>query len=180
MTPVQSNVPSWPEYFTEMAQLVSTKSKDASTKVGAVLVGPNKDIRSTGFNGFPIGVNEHIDSRHERPTKYLYTEHAERNAIFLAARRGTPTEDCTLYMNYWPLPCCDCTRAVIQAGIRKIVGKDIPFPGKGTQWQEHMRESLNMLNEAGVELFIVVEGVETLFGGLRVWEELGMLSKTST
>lgn len=180
MTHKLSNVPSWPEYFTEMAQLVSTKSKDASTKVGAVLVGTNKDIRSTGFNGFPIGVNEGIPERHERPTKYLYTEHAERNAIFLAARRGTSTEGCTLYMNYWPLPCCDCTRALIQAGIRKIVGMDIPFPGKGVQWQEHMRESLSMLNEAGVELFIVVEGEETIFGGWRVWEQLGMTSTSST
>lgn len=153
-----SKVPTWPEYFTEMASLVSTKSKDASTKVGAVLVGPNNEIRSTGYNGFPKGVLESVPSRHERPTKYLFTEHAERNSIYLAARQGTRTEGCTLYMNYWPLPCCDCTRALIQAGIARIVGRDEPFPGKGEQWKEHMQQSLAMLVEANVELFIVRNG----------------------
>ena len=160
--------PSWPEYFTEMAELVSTKSKDASTKVGAILVGPNNEIRSTGYNGFPRGVMEGIPvpaiaRRSERPTKYLFTEHAERNAIYLAARHGAATDGCTLYMNFWPIPCCDCTRGIIQAGIKRIVGRNVPFPGKGEQWKEHMQESLLMLQEAGVELFVVRNGKEEKF-----------------
>ncbi len=163
-----SKVPTWPEYFTGMAELVSTKSKDASTKVGAVLVGPNNEIRSTGYNGFPRGVLEglplpFVQRRDERPTKYLFTEHAERNALYLAARHGAATDGCTLYMNYWPLPCCDCTRGLIQAGVARVVGRDVPFPGKGQQWEEHMQESLTMLQEAGVKLFVVRNGVEVPF-----------------
>ena len=125
---------SWDTYFIEMAKLVSTKSKDGSTKVGCVLVGPDKQVLTTGFNGFPRGVCESVDGvpeRHERPAKYGWTEHAERNAIFNAARHGISTRGAVAYLNYAPYPCEQCMRALIQAGIREIVGPPIPFPGVG-------------------------------------------------
>jgi deoxycytidylate deaminase len=63
-------------------------SKDRRTKVGAVIAGPSREILSVGYNGFPMGLNDEHAYRHESPAKYLFTEHAERNAIYHGARRG--------------------------------------------------------------------------------------------
>lgn len=176
----------WDVKFINLACYHSTWSKDQSTKVGAVIVGNSNEILSTGYNGFPRGVNEaktpkwyykwvgglaptmvpifqkeqeELRKRWERPMKYLYTEHAERNAIYNAARVGAKLEGSTLYMNFYPLPCADCARAVIQAGISCIIGPDRTFPGVGTQWKEHMVESETMLREARVEIQVIPERV---------------------
>lgn len=140
---------SWAKYFFGLVKLVSEKSKDRSTKVGAIIVDDENSIVSTGYNGFPRGVYDHYDERHERPEKYLWTEHAERNAIYNAARRvlkGT-----TMYLQYGPCPCADCSRAIIQCGIKEIViPLDSPFPGVATMWSDSMKVSYKMLREGGV------------------------------
>lgn len=102
-----------------MAEYVSTKSKDKSTKVGAVIVGPNNEVLSVGWNGFPRGVNDDVEERHERPAKYEWTEHGERNAIYNAARHGIRLDGTTLYTTHDP--CADCARAIVQSGIRHVV-----------------------------------------------------------
>ena len=141
---------SWKKWHLGLAHWVSGKSKDRSTKVGAVIVDDENTIISTGFNSFPRGVNDDIDERHVRPTKYLYTEHAERNAIYNAARQILKGK--TLVLQYAPCPCHDCTRAVIQSGIKKIiVPKDGKFPGRG-DWGDSLEAAMTMLNEAGVEV----------------------------
>ena len=142
----------WDRYFVTLAEQVSLKSKDRSTKVGAIIVGSDHEIRSTGYNGFPRGINDDVDSRHDRPAKYQYTEHAERNAIYNAARMGTSLKGCTLYLNYEPKPCVDCVRAIIQSGIIMVVGNDTPF---GSYWKESMTIGENMLKEAGISIFMV-------------------------
>lgn len=143
----------WHTYFLKMAELVASKSKDRSTKVGAVLVGPDNEIRSTGFNGFPRGIDDDVEDRHVRPSKYEWTEHAERNAILNAARCGIVTKGCTLYINFCPIPCTACARAVIQAGIVRVVGKRTKtFTGKGDHWSENLRIAEEMCREAGIEL----------------------------
>ena len=81
-------MPSWDEYFLTLCDAVALKSKDRSTKLGCVIVGVGHEVRSTGYNGFPRGVNDNVDARHQRPEKYKWTEHAERNAIYNAARCG--------------------------------------------------------------------------------------------
>lgn len=171
----------WDTYFVEMAELVSTKSKDPSTKVGAVIVGPGNEIVSTGFNGFPRGVREHeiklvdpfqgimvldkerLDKERweKRPEKYQWVEHAERNAIFNAARYGIKTEGCRMYLNWLPIPCSDCTRAIIQAGIVEIIGPTRPFTGKGEGAHYHCGEiEQTMLNESGVTIReVTVSGI---------------------
>ena len=109
----------WDDYFMTMVYLVAMRSKDESTHVGAVIVGPNKEIRSTGYNSFPMGINDDVPERQERPEKYFWFSHAERNAVYLAARVGIPVEGCTMYTN--GIPCTDCAFAVIQAGITEVV-----------------------------------------------------------
>ena len=95
------------------------RSKDPNTQIGCVIVGPNHEIRSTGYNSFPRGIRDDVPERLVRPTKYLWIEHAERNAICNAARAGTATEGCTIYVEI--MPCMDCARAMVQAGITQVV-----------------------------------------------------------
>lgn len=141
----------WHKYFFQMCDLVATKSKDRSTKVGTVIVGPDNEVRSTGYNGFPRGVNDNIDSRHNRPIKYMYTEHAERNAIFSAARTSVSLNGCRIYVNYFP--CTDCARAIIQSGISKVLIND--KIGIEEHWKESCDCAKEMFNEAGVEIELI-------------------------
>ena len=141
---------SWDEYYIKMAEHIATKSKDPSTQVGCVIVGPDHEVRSTGFNGFPRGVVENTPTRWERPEKYEWVEHAERNAVYNAARVGVPLKGCTAYLNWEPHPCVNCAKAFIQAGIIEVVGPNIPFPShSGTDWKFDI--SCIMMDEAGVE-----------------------------
>ena len=134
----------------DIAQLISTWSKDTSTKLGCVVIGPDKEIRTTGYNGFPRGVNDRITSRLGRPTKYKFTEHAERNAIYNASLYGASLKDCVMYVTY--PPCVDCARGIIQSGIREVIYLDMPkdksqnIPG----WRDDLQISFAMFDEAGV------------------------------
>lgn len=146
----------WNQYFMSMSYFVAMKSKDPSTKIGAVVVGPDNEVRSTGYNGLPRGVNDNVPERDTRPTKYFYYEHAERNAILNAARMGISTDDCTMYTP--GLPCADCCRAIIQSGIRKVVidwrwDKEARMNTEANQkWLESCSYSKNMFSESGVEV----------------------------
>jgi len=142
----------WDNRFMELARQISTWSKDRTTKIGAVLVGPNKEIRSTGFNGFPRKVNDAVESRHERPAKYFFTEHSERNIIYHAARNGIATEGCTIYVCGRP-PCADCARAVIQSGIVEVVVETMEHKSRPEiDWEANTRAAIEMLEEAGVKI----------------------------
>jgi len=127
--------------------LFSLASKDERTKIGAIIVGPEGELISTGYNGFPRGVNDDQDSRQERPEKYFWMEHAERNAIYNAARIGVSTKGCTMYTQGIP---CDlgCSRAVIQAGITKVVIHKLWNDGN----VEKYVRSYVMFEESGVEV----------------------------
>ena len=137
----------WDEYFIQMAKLVATKSKDQSTKVGCVIVGPNHEVRTTGYNGFCRGVDDDVDLRHEKPEKYFWTEHAERNAIYNAARNGIPLEGCTVYTTL--VPCADCTRGLIQSGVKRIF---LCSGEANEKWTDSFQRSLVMAKEAKVEM----------------------------
>ena len=150
----------WDELFIKQANLIAQKSKDKSTKVGCVIVGQDNAVLSMGFNGFPRGVEESSAERWERPEKYEWVEHAERNAIFNAARHGIKLAGARAYLNWGGVPCSECTRALIQAGITEIIGPNIPFNGKGVGAGYNTKYSQTMLNEAGVALRIVNEIAE--------------------
>lgn len=146
------------QYFIKLADVVAEKSKDRSTKVGVIVVGPDNEIRSTGYNGFPRGINDDIDERHERPAKYDWTEHAERNAIYNAARMGQSLKGCTMYFNWEPCPCVECARAIIQAGISNVVGyKNRKFAGKGSHWDDNLSLGEQMMLEAGIKVIKLEE-----------------------
>lgn len=140
----------WNMRFMEIAKLIATWSKDDSTKVGCVVVGPDKEIRSTGYNGFPRGVDDTIQTRKIRPTKYKFTEHAERNAIFNAVLYGASFKDCVMYVTF--PPCVDCARGIIQSGIREVIYMDMPADKsqKIAGWRDDLQNSFDMFDEAGV------------------------------
>ena len=140
----------WDEYFYEMANLVATKSKDTSTQIGAVIVGPDNEIRSTGYNSFPKGLNDDLEERQERPEKYYWIEHAERNALYNAAKIGVSTKDCTMYLNCG-IPCCDCARGIINSGIKKIYICETDIT-KSSHWLEHSKRSMVMFEESSIEV----------------------------
>lgn len=140
----------WTEYFRNIANQVKLKSKDENTKIGCVIVNVDNTIISTGYNSFPRGINDNVPERQERPEKYFFIEHAERNAIYNSARTGLSIVGCTMYLSCG-IPCADCTRGIINAGIVKIVcEKELGVKGK--LWEEHAKRSIEMFNESGVKI----------------------------
>ena len=134
----------WHDYYFGFARHAATKSKD-STQVGAAIIGPNGEIRMTGYNGPPKGVLD-LPERRERPAKYKFTAHAEQNAIAFAARNGVPTDDCIMYVTH--MPCAGCMKSIIQAGIRAV------FIGDGTTSMptDEFEAAEIMANEANVKV----------------------------
>lgn len=136
----------WIKYLFGFALHASSKSKD-STKVGAVLVGPNNEVLLSAFNGPPMGVDDKPE-RFERPAKYLFASHAEQNLIAFAARRGIRTEGMTVYVTH---ACCSsCAKTLIQAGIARVFMADGAFASSAA-WEAEFDASNQMFREAGVE-----------------------------
>ena len=136
----------WDRRFIDLALHISGWSKDPSTKVGCVVVGEDREIRSTGFNGFPRGIEDSMERLEDRELKYPLICHAEENAIMHAARIGISLKDCTAYVT-WP-PCTRCARSLIQAGVIEVVYPgDIEIPDR---WIEDFERSSSMMKEAGI------------------------------
>lgn len=135
----------WSDYLYGFAAHAATKSKD-TTQVGAALVGPEREVRLTAFNGPPRGVRDSEDRR-ERPTKYLYASHAEANLISFAAREGIRTKGCTVYVTHFP--CSACARTLIQAGVNNVV----IGPGTTSMPDGEFEAARTMFDEAGVGIF---------------------------
>lgn len=149
--------PRWDNHFLDMALHQAQMSKDPSTQVGAVIVGPDREVRSTGFNGFPRGISDTPERLHDRETKLQLVVHAELNAIVQAARIGVSVRGCTLYLaatddtgQVWGgPPCTRCTVHVIQAGITRVVAR----PQKAaSRWTEDLAQARGLLCEACIPL----------------------------
>jgi dCMP deaminase len=136
----------WDEYFMGLAHLSALRSKDPHTQVGAAIVDENHRVVSVGYNGFPSGVSDDsfpwqrdggvLDS------KYAFVVHAELNAILNSQRS---VRGCTIYVSLFP--CNECAKAIIQAGIKKIVYESDKYNGSDTNIA-----SKRMLKAAGVKL----------------------------
>jgi len=135
------------DVFMEMANVISKLSKDESTKLGAIVIGPDNEIRSAGYNSFPMGVRDDIKERQERPNKYFYFSHAENNAIVLAARTEVSLKNCRMYVP-WP-PCSSCAINIIQSGIKEIIIQNVTMPKR---WWEDFQIGITMLIEAGITI----------------------------
>ena len=141
-----------------VARAVAELSKDQSTKVGAIILGPEYEARSLGYNGAPRGCSADEDSRGTtRPEKYFWFSHAEANAITNAARVGTPLAGGTIVVTHFP--CMDCARAIVQAGLVRVVA---PHPDALflERWAEHVGRAQSLFAECSVEV-VYVDGSET-------------------
>jgi dCMP deaminase len=129
-------------------------SKDPSTKVGALFLAPKSfEILSMGYNGMPRGVDEARADRWVRPLKYKYVEHAERNGLFNANRRGVAMDGAIAVVSLFP--CADCARGMIQSGIQALVTM-VPNLDDN-RWDESFAISKELLEEAGICLIILTE-----------------------
>ena len=133
----------WDYRFLDMAKLISSWSKDPSTKVGAVIVDCDRRILSLGYNGFPVGIsdNKRLDNRE---IKYKMIVHAECNALLFSPE--TPA-GCTIY-TYPFMPCPSCAGMIIQTGIIRVVS----LVSVNDRWKDDFDLSRKMFKEAGVTL----------------------------
>ena len=141
------DVISWDEYFMGIALLSAMRSKDPNTKVGACIVDNDNKVVSIGYNGMPRKIDESKISWNKGEgldSKYLYVCHAEFNAI-LNTRNGSSLKVCTLYVTLFP--CNECTKAIIQTGIKEVVYLDNKYEDQTTT-----KASRLMLELAGVKI----------------------------
>lgn len=143
---------SWDRQFFDLCALLGSWSEDRSRGVGCVIASPANDIRATGFNGLPRGVNGNVSERHRREDgeKYHWFEHAERNAIYHAARAGISIAGCRLYVSLFP--CADCARGIIQSGITSV--NTYAPPERDLNYSRSFEVAIEMLAEADVQLQI--------------------------
>lgn len=142
--------------FMEMAYCIAQLSKDQSTHIGAVVVGPDHEVRSVGYNSFPRGINDRVPERQNRPYKYFFFAHAEGNAVFNAARIGIPLLGCRMYTN--GTPCDKCAQAIMGAGIKEVI-VDLDWEEKFTaqraleKWKQSTDITREMFAEAQIKLW---------------------------
>lgn len=136
---------SWDDFFMKMAELMATRSKDPSTKVGAVIVDYNKRVIGLGYNGFPRFVDDDAERYQDKMVKYSMIVHAEANAILNST---TKLSDVTLYTTMFP--CSECTKLIIQSGVSRVVS---PEPRADGKWAQDAEFSRRMLTEACVFVY---------------------------
>lgn len=144
----------WDKRFLRLAYEISFWSKDPSTQVGAVIANDLGQIISTGYNGFPRGVDDDWKRYEDRELKYKLIVHAEQNAILLAGERARGASLYVFPSFAIPNVCHECAKAVIQSGIKRVVGFT-PSPEdaeRAKRWKDSIDISRMMLKEANVKI----------------------------
>lgn len=137
----------WIKRYMLLAESISTWSKDPNKKVGAIIVNNDNTLVSSGYNGFPIKVQDNIKRLEEVEEKLLYTVHAELNAILFAK---TNLQGCSIYTTFFP--CSHCMGAIIQSGIRRVVTFKLEN-NKDSKWFKSFEASRLMAHEASIEIY---------------------------
>lgn len=137
----------WDKRYMEIARQTALWSKDPSSQIGAVAVDSEGQILTTGYNGFPRGINDTEERYNNREVKYEMIVHAEMNAIYNATYHGVSLKDSTMYVA--GLPCCNkCALGLIQTGIKRVVMDGDP---EDERWKASWGLSEQLFNEANVE-----------------------------
>ncbi len=143
MTKKRTDYLDWDEYFMGIAQLTSMRSKDPNTQVGACIVSSDNRVLSVGYNGAPNGFSDDEfpwdrEAKNEYDTKYPYVCHAEMNAILNFRGNMRELQGARLYVHYFP--CVNCTKALIQAGIKEVIYlHDFDHVSNGVETKATMR-----------------------------------------
>lgn len=131
--------------------IAGQNSPDPSTQNGGILVDDDWETQVTSWNAFPSKVEE-TPERWERPQKYFYVEHCERNLIYWAARNGIKTSGLTMVVPW--AACADCARAIIQGGIKRLI-RHYNSPVHGN-WNDSIVAGDEMMKECGIEIIEVM------------------------
>lgn len=124
------------ERYLRMAMIWSENSYCHRRKVGALIVRDNMII-SDGYNGTPSGFPNICE---EDNVTFPYVLHAEANAITKVARSNNSSENATLYVT--ASPCMECSKLIIQAGIKRVVFSDL----------YRIQDGIELLRQAGIEI----------------------------
>lgn len=162
------NEKNWHKLMKE-AYAVAQTSTNISTQNAAILVDDGGNVVLAAPNSFPDGVEESSERQNDKPRRYKYSVHAERNVIYLAAKKGIKTEGLTMVCPW--ATCGDCAQAIIQAGIAKLVTHCQALDRSGN-WREDIEFAFAMLREAGVgvEIFDAKIGVGPILRSGQRWE----------
>lgn len=123
-----------------MCDRIRKDSHDPVRQVGSLIVDKHGEILAEGTNSPPPSLCLTVGESHEAidrdPSwKYFMLEHAERSAIFSALRDGKRLDGATMYGTLFP--CADCARAIIAAGISRLVVLGTKDPIRDEKWLEH-------------------------------------------
>ncbi len=141
-------------YMKDVEFHAQNHSKEATTKVGALVIGPTDDPRSTGYNGAVRGSSADVDWRiNARPEKYNWISHAEENAICNAARSGAKLYNSIMFTTHFP--CINCARLIVQSGIKMVISA-APDKHFMDRWEESVSRSVTMFGEARVGAWILM------------------------
>jgi dCMP deaminase len=146
----------------EQAVCAAARSPNEIRKVGVVLVTGDRSAEIAGCNSFPPGVRN-LPERVVGDNRFLWLEHAERAALFEAARRGLATDGGALVSTYFP--CSDCARAIVQTGLKTVATPRPEFDDP--VWGESFRTSATILAEGAVEVVFLAEGQDQIHR--RIW-----------
>ena len=146
-------IPDKTTYIMNMLGPISERSKDLHTQIGCVITTDDYHICTTGYNSFPQGIDDTKPERLERPEKYYWMEHAERNAFYFAAKRGISLDGCYIFQPGYP--CMDCARGIISVGIVRVTYSQVAQDAWALTTPKYVPDFERveaMLGEAGVEL----------------------------
>ena len=139
--------PSRDRRFLARAKEEASSSKDPSTKVGAVVVREDGTVASSGYNGFPRGVQDTTSRYADREFKLQAVVHAETNAI---VNSREPLHGMTMYTTLHP--CAQCAALIVQAGVKRLVCEEIDLDNAPERWRSNMKIAQTILREGGVLL----------------------------
>ena len=139
----------WDRWYLGLCDYIATASKDPSTKVGSVIIDDKRRIVSTGYNGFPRGIEDSMQRLENREIKYKLVRHAEANSLSFSQRNDL--SGCTLYTSL--SPCSACASTLIQHFVSRVVFLR-PSDKILERWLEDFKLAYEILREANIEITV--------------------------
>lgn len=159
------------KWLKEAYHIAAVHSEDTVTHTGAVIVRSNlADVIAATANHFPHGLKYTKEQVDDREWKYKHIIHAETSAIYSAAYVGNRVMGTVMYMPW--VPCTDCAKAIINSGIKTLIGHKELIMKTPERWHESTDYAMQMLEMCGVERFMYegkIGDVDHLFNG-EIWE----------
>lgn len=136
----------------------AAQSPDPSTQIGAaIIIGNQLQLGTRSFNGPTVGWEMTEEQWNNKPLKYQLVEHAERRAIYKAAKTGLWTEGGAL-ISTWAA-CADCARAMVEAGLKTLIRHYPPLDDATERWLESVSIGDQILKANNIEIIDVIGNI---------------------